>query len=152
MSTSDDSENSDYSQIQQELDDISFDKQYTQLRDYFNIGVFNKEFDKMIERSRIENEQRDKRNLQGLDKVNYYQNPALQSWSEILGGVSKIWFRIINDWYDNKLDSNTFTEDNGLFYIGVSLILIVLLILIINLIVKLTTMSDNKQNQNVSIV
>lgn len=116
-------------------------------RNRFNLQEFNRDFERNIDLTRqsnieLENQRLNQLNTQGL-QMN--QKPYDKSISQMLIGIKDTWFDIIDDLLSDKFYTETFTKNNRLFYIGLT---IVLLVIFIYLCYMLLDTSNNYDNSN----
>src|SRR6186713_2624865 len=60
--------------------------------------------------------------------------PYQQSFSKILIGIKDTWFGLMDDLIQRKFYIETFTKNNRLFYIGLTIVIIIIVIFLFNII------------------
>jgi hypothetical protein len=95
------------------------------------LGEFNKEFERMKEETKSKYKESNKKKLDKLSStvipIKTFYN---QSVSEIFIGVKDTWFNILDDVLDQNFSVKIFTKENRLFYIGISLIIICIILIV----------------------
>jgi hypothetical protein len=109
-------------------------KQNNKKDDKFDLRQFNKDFVKKKEQSKYENIIKSQKKLDLLTAQANVEHKAIynQSIWEILVGIKNTWFDILDDILAKKISSQLFTKDNRLFYIGLTIIIIALLLYLYN--------------------
>ena len=57
----------------------------------------------------------------------YQIGPYNQTIFQIHDGIKHTWSNLLNDVLDHKFETNTFTKEHRLFYIGITFVIIVLI-------------------------
>jgi hypothetical protein len=142
----------------------------------FDLAAFSKTFEEQKEKTRklegelIKNkldvmaafnktfeEQKDKtKKLEGeltknkLDIMNETANNKKKLYDmsvlDIMIGIKDTWFNIIDDLLNKNISISTFTKDNNLFYIGITILIITLAIYIYNV---LFNKDNSEKNENI---
>jgi hypothetical protein len=109
------------------------------------------EFDKKFEEQEIQNNQKANERLNKLDKTFTEPKPYQLSIYGILVGIKDTWFYLFDDLLREQFYLETFTKDNRLFYIGLTIVLIIILIFLFNLMFGGydNSVNDNSTNQKV---
>lgn len=103
----------------------------------FDIKKFNKEFEDQLLASKEATKKREEERLKKLNVVQETKPISELTIAEILIGIKDTWFGIIDDLLNLKFNMTTITSENRLFYIGLTIIIIVILTYIINHFVNL---------------
>lgn len=100
----------------------------------FDLRQFNKEFIKKREKTKKDNKIRSQKKLDLLTQESNIENEKIQNQSiiQLVIGIKNTWFDILDDMLGGKIKLTTFTKNNRLFYIGLTVIIIVLIFYIIN--------------------
>ena len=100
----------------------------------FDLRQFNKEFIKKKEETKLDNRIKSQRKLDYLAEQANKEEKAIydQSVWEILVGIKDTWFNILDDVLAGKIGIELFTKDNRLFYIGLTIIIITLILYLYN--------------------
>jgi len=90
----------------------------------FDLNKFNSAFSGMINETKLTNAKKDKKILDKLNKVEEAKNVSLYNMSvvDFVIGIKDTWFNVLDDLLRLKL--NKVFEDNNLFFIGLTFILI----------------------------
>ena len=98
----------------------------------FDINKFNNSFETTKEQKKLINKEHDNELLQKLN--NNVDNKPLykNTMSEIIIGIKNSWFYLLDDLIEQKFSIDTFTKDNRLFYIGITLIIIAIILYFYN--------------------
>jgi hypothetical protein len=76
-----------------------------------------------------------KRPKQNLDLKKFIVDPQKRinelTILEILSGIKQTWFGITNDLLQSHINLDTFTKENRLFYLGLTLIIFILIVIVI---------------------
>jgi hypothetical protein len=114
----------------------------------FDLAGFNKAFDeqkdqtKKLEVELIKNKL-DIMNEKNKNKKRLYDMSIL----DIMIGIKDTWFNLIDDLLNKNISMHTFTKDNNLFYLGITILIITLVIYIYNTLFT----RDIKMNENENI-
>lgn len=100
----------------------------------FDIKKFNASFE-----NEIINADKNNKNLEDirLSKLNYqekYVKPYQLSFSQMLIGIKDTWFNLTDDLLEKKFYVETFTKQNRLFFIGLTIIIIIILVYLFDII------------------
>lgn len=112
----------------------------------FDITKFNKAFEENIERTKIQNKIAESQRLGTLQRMEdtiQEEKPYNMSVSQILIGIKDTWFYLFDDLLHSQYYVETFTKDNRLFYIGLTIIILVVLVYLFNLIFFSDNISPN---------
>lgn len=113
----------------------------------FNID-FNKNFEKEKELTIQLNKQKEKDRIDKLNQESQNKPKSIYELSvtEILINLKDTWFELIDDLLQGKFNINTFTKNSRLFYIGITLIVIVMLLYLYSL---FTHDAQNTENDKI---
>lgn len=92
----------------------------------FNLKQFNADFEEDLKKK---NEDRAKKEEVELDKLNavIVAKPVIEmNIAELLIGIKDTWFGLMDDLLLLKFNIDTFTKNNRLFFIGITIVLIVI--------------------------
>ena len=110
----------------------------------FNLRAFNQEFEDDVTKNKIIQQKKDAETLNKLNNT-VYKKPILDNnLFEILIGIKNTWFYLIDDLLNQKFNKNTFTKDNRLFYIGLTLFIFGLIIFLYNYLSEDESKQENK--------
>ena len=91
-------------------------------RNKFDINKFNKVFDEVKEENKSIYKKNDDDRLRVLNQ-DIVDKPLYDTTiSDIFIGIKSTWFYILDDLLQQKFTLNTFSKDNRLFYIGITLL------------------------------
>jgi hypothetical protein len=107
----------------------------------FNLGRFNKEFEKRINVHKNEKKLEELKKLEKLKEEKSDKKISELTISEILIGTKNTWFHLLDDLLDQNFGKDTFTKDNRLFYVGLTFF-------ILAVILYLYLMMSNKENKS----
>ena len=96
----------------------------------FDLGKFNSSFENMKKNQKEKNSQDDDNRLTLLNDIINNKPLYKQTAGEIIIGIKDAWFYIINDLLQQKFTFNTFTQGNRLFYIGLTIFIIGIMLFI----------------------
>lgn len=104
----------------------------------FDLANFNKEFVFKKEKTQSQSKIKSEEKIKKLNKeANIIVKPLYKlSVSEIMFGVKNTWFDILDDILAQKFDNQLFVKNNRLFYIGLTIIIIVVILYIYNIFVE----------------
>jgi len=99
----------------------------------FDMDKFNREFEKTEEEQKQINKEKEEEKLEKLNtpKVEtkkIYQNTLY----DILIGIKNTWLGILDDILNFQYNLETLTKNNRLFYIGITLVIIALIVFFYN--------------------
>lgn len=117
----------------------------------FDPMEFNILFEQEKERKKriiVENED-DRLNEKNYEKKNIkiYKQPI----GEIINNGKDVFFNIFDDVLNFNVSTDTFTRDNGLFYVGLFLILVVMIIFILNNLFTVPKKIKTSKNINIKL-
>jgi hypothetical protein len=100
----------------------------------FDLDNFNKEFVFKKERAAIENRIKSQKKLDRLTKTANVPEKSLYNLSvaEFVIGIKDTWFGILDDLLAKKIELETLTKNNRLFFIGLTIILITAILYLYN--------------------
>jgi len=110
----------------------------------FDLAKFNKEFE---EKKKINNERNTELEQQRLQFMNQEikekkaYNSTIQEYAI---GIKDTWFGIYDDLMQKDFSINVFNRDDRLFYVGLTIVIIVILVYIL----ELFTSSDSQHDSN----
>ena len=101
-------------------------------RNKFDINKFNKVFDETKEETKKYIKVNEETRLHALNQ-DIIDKPLYSiTISDIFIGIKNTWFYILDDLLQQKFTLNTFSKDNRLFYIGITLIFLGIIIYFFN--------------------
>ncbi len=100
--------------------------------DKFDINKFNTSFDKSKEDNKLTNKENDAEILQKLNSFTDSKPLYKNTISEIIIGIKNTWFYLLDDLLEQKFTFDTFTKENRLFYIGITLMCISIILYFYN--------------------
>lgn len=98
----------------------------------FDIGKFNDAFDQQKADQKEATKNNDEYKLRLLNSDVAPKSLYESTVSDILYGVKNTWFFLLDDLLQQKFTIYTFTRDNRLFFIGITLIVIALIVYLYN--------------------
>jgi hypothetical protein len=98
----------------------------------FDINKFNTSFDKSKEDNKLTNKENDAEILQKLNSFTDSKPLYKNTISEIIIGIKNTWFYLLDDLLEQKFTFDTFTKENRLFYIGITLVCISIILYFYN--------------------
>lgn len=108
----------------------------------FDLGRFNKEFERnkeiTLESQRLKDLDKLNALAQETERVSLYDLSLLQ----IIVNAKDSWFNLLDDLLDQRFELSTFTKDNRLFYIGLTIIVFAIILYLY------TTISADGSNTN----
>lgn len=107
----------------------------------FNLGRFNKEFDRNKEIAAKNQDIKDAVKLSELSREDKKVSLYDLSIYQILINTKNAWFNFLDDILDRRFQLDTLTKENRLFYIGLTLLVIAIILYIYFMIV------DDKSNE-----
>lgn len=115
----------------------------------FNNIDFNPSFEQARNIAMAKIREEDKQKLAKLDKT-IIQKPITDlSVGEILIGIKNSWFDLIDDLLQRRFTMSTFTKNNRLFYIGVTIVIFIIIIYLYD--VYTTHISEKSVKETVKI-
>ena len=109
----------------------------------FDNQAFNKDFEKYILDQKAKQIEEDNKKLKDMIKQEQTKKLYQMSVGDILVGIKDTWFGILDDVLAFRFSYDIFLKYNRLFFIGLTLIIIALLILLYNFV---TNKSDDDTN------
>lgn len=104
----------------------------------FDIAEFNKKFNQVMDEKKKETEKADNSKLRQLElATEKKKSPYNQTLGEIIIGIKDSIFGIIGDILDGEFDAELITKNHRLYYIGMTLIMIVLIYSLLNILSQL---------------
>jgi len=94
----------------------------------FDLGQFNKVFDVNREITKQNQRVSDIQKLDALSKIETKTSLYDLNMSQILINTKNAWFNTLDDMLDQRFDMNSITSENRLFYIGLSLVFIAVIL------------------------
>lgn len=101
----------------------------------FDIQKFNKEFENKIEQSKETGKLLDENRLEKLNKQKIEPKPYQLSIAEILIVIKDSWFGLLDDLLQEQFYMETFTKKNRMFYIGLTIVIIVIIFYLYDIII-----------------
>lgn len=101
----------------------------------FDVQDFNKKFNEDKAKRKEESKQRELDKLAELNKPVREKRLLEMNFADILIGIKDSWFGILDDLLQQKYTFDTFTKHNRLFFVGLTLILIGLIVFVYNFLV-----------------
>lgn len=125
------------------MSNIKNDEQNT----HFDLNDFNKEFVFKKKEQELNNEINAREKLDFLDEKANKHKPKLYDLSilNLAIGIKNTWFGILDDLLSDKISSKIFMRNNRLFYIGLTIILLCILLYIYNFFTEDITDMTQKQ-------
>jgi len=112
----------------------------------FDSEQFNKDFDKNI---KIQQEENNLKKLQRLNELNKEQEkPKLyeQSVRDTLIKMKDIIYELLDDILQGRFNKNTLAKNNRMYYVGIFLLIVVMLLHFVELVVHKETPKVNQPN------
>lgn len=104
------------------------------VNDKFDINKFNAAFEKNIEATTQTNRDLESARLSKLNLQKPEVKPYELSFSQMLIGIKDTWFGLTDDLLQKQYYIETFTKQNRLFFIGLTIILIIIIIYLYDII------------------
>ena len=106
----------------------------TQIRDSqnFNLKQFNLDFEEELKRKNELRAEREEGTLNNLNSTISDTNVLNMSIADMLIGIKDTWFGLMDDLLAMRFEVATVTKNNRLFFVGLSVIICVVLVYIIN--------------------
>lgn len=98
----------------------------------FNLKQFNLDFEEDLKKRNAERYKREDATLKQLNTTIERPHVINMSVGEILVGIKDTWFGIMDDLLMLKFNASTFTKDDRLIFIGLTIVIIVILTYIIH--------------------
>ena len=111
---------------------VNLDKTVTTTE--FDVTEFNKDFEAHRENVGHQVSEIEKQRLQEFNKQEQSKSIYNLSLFEIFIGIKDTWFGLFDDLLQQKFYTETFTKDNRIFFIGVTIVLFVTVIYLYNMI------------------
>jgi len=124
----------------------SIDKLSTPTGDRFDSKKFNQEFEKEIDIKKTRSKYIESEKLAKMSKEETTKSITNMTIAELLINIKDAWFDMIDDLLQNQFNLEIFTKNNRLFYIGLTLVVIIILIYIYD------TITDDQDVENKKIV
>ena len=124
----------------------SIDKLSTPTGDRFDSKKFNQEFEKEIDIKKTRSKYIESEKLAKMSKEETTKSITNITIAELLINIKDAWFDMIDDLLQNQFNLEIFTKNNRLFYIGLTLVVIIILIYIYD------TITDDQDVENKKIV
>ncbi len=105
---------------------------------------FNQKFEQTKELTKEIIKEKDRQRLENLNKETTERSITELSVMEILIGIKDTWFELIDDLLQKKFNATTFTMNNRMFFIGITIIIIAVLAYIYSLF----TSDEPNNNEN----
>lgn len=105
----------------------------------FDLGKFNKVFDVNREITKRNQRVRDLQKLNELSSTETMTSLYDLNLSQILINTKNTWFGVLDDLLDQRFELDTFNRDNRLFYIGLTIVIIAVILYVYVMLV-----TDNK--------
>jgi hypothetical protein len=110
----------------------------------FDVQKFNNNFDKTKDLSKAKIKKLDDEKLNKLAVEDTYKNITEMTLFEILIGIKDSWFDLIDDLLQRQFSLNTFIKNNRLFYIGLTLIIVISILYLYEIIVDDVEVTNKK--------
>lgn len=94
----------------------------------FDLGKFNKVFDVNREITKRNQRVEELEKLSRLSKVETHTSLYDLNISQILVNTKNSWFNLLDDLLEQRFQLDTFTKDNRLFYIGLTIVFIAIIL------------------------
>lgn len=104
------------------------------VNDKFDINKFNAAFEQNIEATTQTNRDLESARLSKLNLQKPEVKPYELSFSQMLIGIKDTWFGLTDDLLQKQYYTETFTKQNRLFFIGLTIILIIIIIYLYDII------------------
>jgi hypothetical protein len=101
----------------------------------FDLGKFNKVFDVNREISKSNQRVKDIQKLNELSKVDTTVSLYDLNISQILINTKNTWFNVLDDLLDRRFNLETFSKENRLFYIGLTILVITVILYLYTMII-----------------
>lgn len=98
----------------------------------FDVQEFNKQFELDKEQRKLIAQEKDLQKLRQLNETIVEKKLYENTVSDIIIGIKNSWFNLLDDLLEQKFSISIFTRENRLFYIGITLIIMGLLIYLYN--------------------
>lgn len=109
--------------------------QYTNYGFYYNLADFDEQFKNYKEQHIKRNQTLDEERLKKLSEqaTNASSTNTITNYtlSQMMSGIWNSWYGMINDLLNQPFSFDIFVKDNRLFFIGLSLLIVIFIILII---------------------
>lgn len=116
----------------------------------FDIQKFNKDFEDRIQQTKETDKILEGRSLEQLNKQVIEKKPYELSIAEIFVAIKDSWFGLLDDLLQQQFYVETFTKQNRLFYIGLTIVIIVIMFYLYDIIID--GYSDNSNsNPNLNL-
>lgn len=115
----------------------------------FDINKFNSNFDKEKDELKLKNKERDAEILQNLNSYTEFKPIYKNTISEIIIGIKNTWFYLLDDLLEQNFSLDIFTKENRLFYIGITLVCISVILYLYNFFIYYEDDSALKTNDKI---
>lgn len=119
------------------------------MADRFNVKEFNVGFEQARDITKAKIREQDKEKLGELNKITYRKKITEMSVGEIMIGVKDTWFDLIDDLLQRKFSFETFTKNNRMFFMGLTIVIIVLVVYIYDVFTRDVQPEINKKTVEV---
>jgi hypothetical protein len=113
----------------------------------FDLQKFNREFVFKKEKAAIENQINSQEKIEKLTQAANTEIKSLYDYSvsELAIGIKDSWFGILDDLLAQKIESKTLTKNNRLFFIGLTIIFICVILYLYNFFIEEDIIIDNNK-------
>lgn len=111
----------------------------------FDISKFNREFETSKESNKLIVKLKENERLDRINKKDNELKPYQLPVSDILINIKDTWFNILDDLLQGKIMISILTDNNRLFYIGLTIIIVIIILYLYDII-----MADSKTDNNAS--
>lgn len=118
----------------------------------FNLGQFNKEFERTKEIAQESQRLRDLNKLNALSQVQERTSLYNLSILQIIINAKDAWFNLLDDLLDQKFVLDTFIKDNRLFYIGLTVLFFATVLYLYATVLADDSDDVTSTNENVQVV
>lgn len=109
----------------------------------FDLGQFNKVFEREKELTVQSQRLKDLEKLEALSKTETQTKLYNLSILEIIINSKNTWFNLLDDLLDQRFELSTFTKDNRLFYVGLTILTFAVILYLYTMIIN----EDNEQSK-----
>lgn len=102
----------------------------------FDLGKFNVVFDVNREITNRNQRVKDLQKLNELSRIETVKSLYDLNISQILINTKNTWFGLLDDLLDKRFELDTFTKDNRIFYIGLTIFFVAVILYLYNMIVE----------------
>lgn len=115
----------------------------------FDLGKFNTAFQEQKDNQNKINAETDEYKLRMMNSDVMPKSLYQSNISDIIIGIKNTWFYILDDLLQQKFTIYTFTKNNRLFFVGITLILIAIIMYLYYFFAEDESECKNKQNQKI---